>query len=98
MNLVQSTSSFPDPNSISYFILQEIVNDTVHLFESNRKECSKYLLGLYNNFQSGTFAQSPASSDPTNDEEKEDMDTDTSGWILSEVVLEVRGCRHGTQS
>jgi len=84
-----STSSFPDPNSISYFILQEIVNDTVHLFESNRKECSKYLLGLYNNFQSGTFAQSPASTDQTNDEEKEDMDTDTSGWILSEVVLEL---------
>lgn len=63
----------------------------MHLFESNRKECSKYLLGLHNNFENGFFAAQPSttSGDRSNDDQKEAMDEDTSGWILSEVLVEV---------
>jgi hypothetical protein len=62
----------------------------VLLFESNRKECAKYLLGLHNNFESGIFAaQISESSDKGNEEQKDVVMEQTGGWVLSEVVLEV---------
>ncbi|KAG2179839.1 hypothetical protein INT43_003625 [Umbelopsis isabellina] len=80
---------FPDSNSLAYFILQETMVDIINLFESNRKECSKYLLGLHNNFQPGTFAsQSPSAQEQKADDQNNDMDEDPSGWKLSELVIE----------
>ncbi|KAG2188611.1 hypothetical protein INT44_001366, partial [Umbelopsis vinacea] len=84
-----SSDKFPAADSASYFVLQEIVHDTVLLFESNRKECAKYLLGLHNNFESGIFAsQITESSDKGNEEQKDAMMEQTDGWVLSEIVLE----------
>ena len=84
------SDKFPAADSASYFVLQEIVHDTVLLFESNRKECAKYLLGLHNNFESGIFAtQTSEGSDKGNEEQKDVIMEQAGGWVLSEIVLEV---------
>jgi hypothetical protein len=62
----------------------------VQLFESNRRECSKYLLGLHNNFETGIFAtQTSEGGDRGSEDQKESMTEQTDGWVLSEIVLEV---------
>ncbi|RUP49695.1 hypothetical protein BC936DRAFT_141787 [Jimgerdemannia flammicorona] len=48
--------NLPHPASISYFILQDIICDIIDIYEVNRKECARYLVGLYNNFEIATFA------------------------------------------
>lgn len=84
------SDNFPAADSASYFVLQEIVHDTVLLFESNRKECAKYLLGLHNNFESGIFAtQISEGSDKGNEEQKDVIMEQAGGWVLSEIILEV---------
>lgn len=63
----------PAHNSIEYFILQEAISDTMELFEVNRKDCARYLLGIANSFEPKCF--------------KHDID-DPEGWSLSDLLVE----------
>ncbi|ORZ00493.1 armadillo-type protein [Syncephalastrum racemosum] len=72
----------PNHDSFAYFILQDVMTDTLDIFEPNRKECSKYVLSIGNNFEQGLFVQQ------RNADEDEDMN-DREGWNLSDFIMEV---------
>ncbi|CAG8539323.1 2155_t:CDS:10, partial [Scutellospora calospora] len=42
---------------ISYFLIRDIIDDIIEIYEINRKECTKYLKDLAYNFASGTFVE-----------------------------------------
>lgn len=73
----------PNHDSIEYFILQELIGDTLNLYEVNRKDCAKYLLNLPYNCEPRYFKS--AASDDSMDEDEEDE----SGWNLSDLLVEV---------
>ncbi|KAG0747196.1 hypothetical protein G6F57_006109 [Rhizopus arrhizus] len=72
----------PNHDSIEYFILQELIGDTLNLYEVNRKDCAKYLLNLPYNCEPRYFKS--AASDDSMDEDEEDE----SGWNLSDLLVE----------
>jgi nuclear cap-binding protein subunit 1 len=74
----QSLPIIPHHDSIEYFILQETISDTMELFEVNRKDCAKYLLGIQYNFQPKFFKSS----------DEEDMETDNNNWVLPDLLVE----------
>ncbi|KAI8145645.1 armadillo-type protein [Fennellomyces sp. T-0311] len=79
-----SLPNVPDHNGLEYFILQDIITDTIKIFESNRKECSKYLLAIGHNFEAGKFR----SQNQQQDSEDDRMDEDPTGWSLADVLIE----------
>ncbi|KAI9492847.1 armadillo-type protein [Zychaea mexicana] len=80
----KSLPNVPDHDGLEYFILQDIIMDTIHIFESNRKECSKYLLAIGNNFEPGKFGSNTQQQDSENDR----MEEDQAGWNLADVLIE----------
>jgi nuclear cap-binding protein subunit 1 len=60
------------------------------LFEANRKDCAKYLLGIPNSFEPNYF-KPPSEDDNGSDRMDDDksMDTEESGWSLSDLLVEV---------
>ncbi|KAI8994905.1 armadillo-type protein [Pilobolus umbonatus] len=80
--------TIPDHGSIEYFVLQETISDTMNLFEVNRKDCAKYLLGIPNSFEA-RFFKSTHSSDHHDDKSRDDdMEVDDSKWSLSDLLVE----------
>lgn len=89
-----SLPNIPNHQSIEYFILQEIISDTMNLFEVNRKDCARYLLSISTSFDPSFFKSSPppSSSDDKPDAAKAeamDEDTDSGKWNLSDLLVEV---------
>ncbi|KAI7866860.1 armadillo-type protein [Spinellus fusiger] len=80
----KTLSMVPDHDSLDYFILNDMISDTIQIFESNRKECAKYLLGIAHSFEYG-FINTTAAS---HENEPDTMDEDTAGWSLSDLLLE----------
>ncbi|KAG2227596.1 hypothetical protein INT45_002281, partial [Circinella minor] len=80
----KSLPTGPDYDSFEYFILQDIISDTIHTFESNRKECSKYLLAIGNNFDTDKFRL----TNQQDQDQGESMDEDQSGWSLGDLLIE----------
>lgn len=90
-----SLNSIPNHQSIEYFILQEIISDTMNLFEVNRKDCARYLLSISTSFNSSFFkisapAPTNSSEDPVVKSEPMDEDTDSGKWNLSDLLVEVK--------
>ncbi|KAL7310634.1 Nuclear cap-binding protein subunit 1 [Mucor circinelloides] len=88
-----SLPNIPNHQSIEYFILQEIISDTMNLFEVNRKDCARYLLSISTSFDPSFFKSSPppSSSDDKPDAAKAeamDEDTDSGKWNLSDLLVE----------
>lgn len=79
-----SLPSIPNHNSIEYFILQETISDTMELFEVNRKDCARYLLGIANSFEPKFFKSPPSSSD----ESQDNKDEEAGRWNLSDLLVE----------
>lgn len=79
---MQTLPNVPNHDSFAYFVLQDVMTDTLDIFETNRKECSKYVLNIGNNFEQGLFVQQ------RNAEDDEDMN-DREGWNLSDFIMEV---------
>ncbi|KAI8381201.1 armadillo-type protein [Radiomyces spectabilis] len=79
----QSVGHLPDHMSLNYFILQDVIVDTLHIFESNRKECAKYLMGIPNSFEPGHFESSSSL------QSADRMDEDEAGWSLPDLLFEV---------
>ena len=70
----------PDHDSMEYFILQETISDTMELFEVNRKDCAKYLLGIAASFQPKFFKTTPTT---------EEMDEEeATRWNLVDLLVE----------
>ena len=67
--------------------MQDIISDTIHTFESNRKECSKYLLAIGNNFDTDKFRSNNNQQDQ---DQGESMDEDQTGWSLGDLLIEVK--------
>ncbi|KAF0552907.1 ARM repeat-containing protein [Gigaspora margarita] len=75
---------------ISYFLIRDIIDDIIEIYEINRKECTKYLKDLPYNFASGTFVEKDTTTSITNSEVKvkdepdikiePDMDTFSNNW------------------
>ncbi|KAI7896054.1 armadillo-type protein [Mucor mucedo] len=79
-----SLPSIPNHNSIEYFILQETISDTMELFEVNRKDCARYLLGIANSFEPKFFKSPPSSSEDAPEIKEEE----NSRWNLSDLLVE----------
>ncbi|KAI9022822.1 armadillo-type protein [Phycomyces nitens] len=76
----------PDHDGLDYFILNDVIADTIQVFESNRKECAKYLLGIAQSFEPGFISATIAT--PDNGTEEDAMEEDTAGWNLSDLLVE----------
>ncbi|KAI9279792.1 MIF4G like-domain-containing protein [Sporodiniella umbellata] len=74
----------PQHDSIEYFILQELMADTIFLYEVNRKDCAKYLLNLPHNCEARYFKRSSDSDEPM----EEDEDEEEPGWSISDLLVE----------
>ncbi|KAI9346679.1 armadillo-type protein [Pilaira anomala] len=93
-----SLPSIPHHASLEYFILQETISDTMELFEVNRKDCARYLLGIANSFEPGFFklaaAAATATAANTNSEIKQEEEEDqeeegqSEKWNLSDLLVE----------
>ncbi|CAO0803530.1 unnamed protein product [Mucor circinelloides] len=89
-----SLPNIPNHQSIEYFILQEIISDTMNLFEVNRKDCARYLLSISTSFDPSFFKSSPPPSSSSDDKpdaakaEPMDEDTDSGKWNLSDLLVE----------
>lgn len=95
-----SLPNIPNHQSIEYFILQEIISDTMNLFEVNRKDCARYLLSISTSFDPSFFKPSPPTPAAASDDKSEavkaepmDEDTDSGKWNLSDLLVEVIGIR-----
>lgn len=77
----------PSHDSIEYFILQETISDTMELFEVNRKDCAKYLLGIANSFQSKFFKTTPPPSS-SDDRDMDIVEEEANRWNLSDLLME----------
>ncbi|CAG8605672.1 13363_t:CDS:2, partial [Racocetra fulgida] len=79
-----------DVTDISYFLIRDIIDDIIEIYEINRKECTKYLKDLAYNFASGTFVEKDTTTSITKSETKvkdepdikiePDMDTFPNNW------------------
>ena len=74
--IVGCTQSVPGVDTPSGAIIRSLIHDVIHLYEINRKECAKILLDLPHWFSSNTFAP-------------KDKTTDSSEWILENLIVEV---------
>ncbi|KAI8333346.1 armadillo-type protein [Chlamydoabsidia padenii] len=72
----------PDHDSLNYFILNDTITDTTRIFESNRKECAKYLLTVFSGFEPGHFL---SQADDDNDDR---IDGTSLDWNGSEILME----------
>ncbi|KAG0190907.1 Component of the cap-binding complex (CBC) [Apophysomyces sp. BC1034] len=85
-----SLPSVPDHDSLDYFILSDVITDTIRIFESNRKECAKYLLGISQSFEPGYFRTAPVATENRDNRTDEDASTqESSTWNLSDLMLEI---------
>ena len=94
-----SLPNIPNHQSIEYFLLQEIISDTMNLFEVNRKDCARYLLSISTSFDPHFFKTSPpAPANSSDDADKSESvkaepmeeDTDSGKWNLSDLLVEVK--------
>lgn len=79
---------------ISYFLIRDIIDDIIEIYEINRKECTKYLKDLAYNFASGTFVEKDTITSITKSETKvkdepdikiePDMDTFSNNWGIDD--------------
>jgi nuclear cap-binding protein subunit 1 len=90
----ESGKAIPAHDSIEYFILQETMYDTLHLYEVNRKDCARYLLAIGTSFNPKSFKSIP--SGPSDDGHHEPMDTDDEPgkWNLTDLICEVSTLFH----
>ncbi|CAG8708462.1 9313_t:CDS:10, partial [Cetraspora pellucida] len=75
---------------ISYFLIRDVIDDIIEIYEINRKECTKYLKDLAYNFASGTFVEKDTTTSITKSETKvkdepdikiePNMDTFSNNW------------------
>ncbi|CEP08839.1 hypothetical protein [Parasitella parasitica] len=88
----QTLPNVPNHQSIEYFLLQEIISDTMNLFEVNRKDCARYLLSISTSFDPTFFKSSPPapvdSSDDSVKAEPMEEDADSGKWNLSDILVE----------
>lgn len=89
----KSLPIIPSHESIDYFILQEVMYDILHLYEVNRKDCARYLLGIGTSFSPKMFKSIPLPPSHDDDDD-DDMDTDDedSKWSLADLIAEVKCC------
>ncbi|KAG2230494.1 hypothetical protein INT48_009869 [Thamnidium elegans] len=85
-----SLPSIPNHNSIEYFILQETMSDTMELFEVNRKDCARYLLGIANSFEPNFFRPPPPppSSSSSDSPDRQQPEEHSNKWNLSDLLVE----------
>ncbi|CAO3608326.1 unnamed protein product [Cunninghamella blakesleeana] len=76
----KSRKTIPDHNSLEYFILQDVISGTIRIFESNRKDCAKFLFNVSGGFEPGYFEN----DDDTDDRKKDD----STSWNASELLME----------
>ncbi|RCH93239.1 Component of the cap-binding complex (CBC), partial [Rhizopus stolonifer] len=81
-----SRYALPDISKPEYFILQEAVSDTLQLFEVNRKDCARYLLGIAASFNPRLFRSAP--SDSVKPEPMEEDKGENQSWSLSDFLVE----------
>ncbi|KAI9308621.1 armadillo-type protein [Cunninghamella echinulata] len=78
----KTRETLPDHDSLEYFVLQDIISGTVRIFESNRKDCAKYLFNIAGEFEPGYF------SFENEDDNDDKMKEDSLGWNASEILME----------
>lgn len=83
-----SLPSIPPHASLEYFILQETISDTMELFEVNRKDCARYLLGIANSFEPGFFKSATVVNSEIKQEEEEEEEGQSEKWNLSDLLME----------
>ncbi|ORY05994.1 ARM repeat-containing protein [Basidiobolus meristosporus CBS 931.73] len=77
---------------ITRYLLHEIISETIHIYEVNRKECIKYLVNVQYAFNSDIFIQTPLQpADEEKPSEGDKMEEDKEGaWKcrLQEAIIE----------
>ncbi|KAI8083062.1 armadillo-type protein [Halteromyces radiatus] len=81
----KTKSDHPDHRGLDYFILNDIIADTIQIFEANRKECGKYLLNIAGVFEPGHFMSQMDDDDDDDDERINEKSLD---WNASEILME----------
>ncbi|CAO3616959.1 unnamed protein product [Cunninghamella echinulata] len=78
----KTRETLPDHDSLEYFVLQDVISGTIRIFESNRKDCAKYLFNVAGEFEPGYF------SFENEDDNEDKMKEDSLGWNASELLME----------
>ncbi|KAK9767555.1 Nuclear cap-binding protein subunit 1 [Basidiobolus ranarum] len=81
---------------ITRYLLHEIISETIHIYEVNRKECIKYLVNVQYGFNNDVFVQSPPKPDEEDkkkaategDKMEEDKEDGTWKCRLQEAIIE----------
>lgn len=79
----------PAHDSIDYFVLQEAFYDILHLYEVNRKDCARYLLGVGTSFSPKLFKTIPAAPSDDRRDETMDVEDEPDKWNLADLITEV---------
>ncbi|RKP14626.1 MIF4G like-domain-containing protein [Piptocephalis cylindrospora] len=83
------STTLPSPKSVEWWVLHDIVGDTIDLYECNRREGLRLLVTLPEQCVSGTFRplQIPLGRDPLDEDESEEGDG--KAWRLEALILQV---------
>ncbi|KAI9229254.1 MAG: armadillo-type protein [Piptocephalis tieghemiana] len=83
------STTLPPPDSVEWWVLHDIIGDTIDLYECNRREGLRLILAIQEQCIPGTFRSVivPPGRDPLDEDEREEEGR--KAWRLEALILQV---------